>query len=403
MYVHIDCNTFFASCEIATNPALEGHPVVVANVNEAGGGIILALNAEAKQLGLKRGNPVFQVKRLLELNHVEVCRADHKKYHAISKQIMDAVRRQEVVLDFVQYSIDEFFGTLPIDDPDEVRAYVKRVKDHIFEQTRIPVSCGCSQSYTLAKVATHYAKHYKGYEGICVLMPENRERALSLLPIADVWGIGRQNRQKLYQIGVQTALDFVRRDESEVSKLFSVPGIKTYRELKGIPCISLDRPDMQRSIMQSRTFGYMITDKDGLAREIRKFVIDCCTKLRAQKGVCSSVSVFVATNRHRSDLPQYSNSASVRLFEPTADTPTLTKTALSLLDSLYRPGFHYKQAGVVLNDIKEERGQQLDMFSVEDDERRRNLMKITDAINLKFGSNSVSFGGSTPPPSSDSE
>ena len=400
MFLHIDCNSYFASCEVATRPGLEGKPVVVANDNEAGGGIILALTAEAKALGLKRGIPLFKVRNLLKLNHVVICPPDHKKYRRISKQIMSAVQEQAIVLDFVQYSVDEFFGSLPAEEPDEVRHYVSRVKEMITSTTGIPVSCGCSQSYTLAKVATHYAKHYKGYHGICVLTPENRRKALSMLDIADVWGIGRKNQKKLIERGIRTAQDFVDCDEKMVESLFTVAGIRTWRELQGIPSIDLHRPAQQRSIMQSRTFTYMTDKLDDLEQYVRTFATSCAAHLRQQHGVCRMVTVFLSTNRHRDDLAQYRNSGSVKLPSPTADTPTIIKAALAALQQLYRQGFLYKQAGVILNDISEEQGMQLDLFTETQDERRRKLMKVADALNQKFGDDTISFG-ITPNPSPD--
>lgn len=392
MFLHIDCNTYFASCEVATNPELDGKPVVVANDNENGGGIILALTPEAKALGLKRGIPLFKVRNLIKLNNVVIRQVDHKKYRQISHTIMNAVRQQDIVQDFVQYSVDEFFGTLPLTDPDELRHYAKLVKDMIWDTTHIPVSCGISQSYTLAKVATHYAKHYKGYGGICVLMPENRERALGLLDIADIWGIGRQNRQKLYAIGVHTGLEFANSEEAQLQKLFSVAGLNTWRELRGIPSINLSRPAQQRSIMQSRTFAYMTDDQKKLEQSIRQFAADCASKLRAQQSVCRQVSVFLSTNRHREDLDQYRNSGSVRLPSPTADTPIIVKSAVAALEQVFRTGFLYKQAGVILSDISQEEGMQLDLFSEPEDERHRKLMRIADAINKKFGDDTVNFG-----------
>lgn len=391
MYLHIDCNTFFASCEVATREGLAGKPVVVANDNENGGGIILALTPEAKALGLKRGIPLFQVRSLIKFNNVVVCPVDHKKYRRISHQIMEAVQRQEIVQDFVQYSVDEFFGELPIDDPEEMRLYAKRVKGLIYETTHIPVSCGCSQSYTLAKVATHFAKHYKGYEGICVLMPQNREKALSLLEIADVWGIGRKYRKRLTDMGIATALDFVGLEEKKVEKLLSTPGVRTWRELRGVPSIDLHRPERQRSISQSRTFAYMTDGVETLEHEIRSFTADCAAKLRKQGSVCRSVTVFLATNRHREDLDQYRNGETAKFLSPTSDTPTLSKAAVALLQRLFRKGFLYKQAGVILSDITEEDGMQLDLFTEPQDERKRKLMKVADEINKKFGDDTINF------------
>ncbi|MBQ6069781.1 MAG: Y-family DNA polymerase [Bacteroidales bacterium] len=395
MFLHIDCNSYFASCEVATRPGLKGKPVVVANDNEAGGGVILALTAEAKELGLQRGIPLFKVRNLIRQNNVVVCPVDHKKYRRISQQIMEAVKRQDIVLDFVQYSVDEFFGALPLDDPNEVRLYARRVKQMITETTGIPVSCGCSQSYTLAKVATHFAKRYKGYEGICVLMPESRRKALSMLDIADVWGIGRKNRIKLQERGILTAQDFVDCDEHLVASLFTVSGMRTWRELQGIPSIDLHRPDHQRSIMQSRTFVYMTDSLDQLEQYIRTFASTCAATLRKQHGVCRSVTTFLSTNRHRDDLAQYRNSASSRLPSPTADTPTIVKAALEVLHALYRKGFMYKQAGVVLTDISEEQGMQLDLFTEPEDARRRKLMQVADALNKRFGDATVTLGSNT--------
>lgn len=392
MFLHIDCNAFFASCEVATRPGLGGKPVVVANDNENGGGIILALTAEAKALGLKRGIPLFQVRNLIKMNHVVICPVDHKKYRRISRQIMENVQRQEIVQDFVQYSVDEFFGTLPSDNPDELRHYATLVKQMIAQSTYIPVSCGLSQTYTLAKVATHYAKHYKGYDGVCLLMPENRQRALSLLDIADVWGIGRQNRAKLYALGIHTAQEFVNCDEKFLSSIFSVAGLNTWRELRGTPCIDLHRPTKQRSIMQSRTFVHMSDNLQTIEQDIRTYAASCAAKLRQQQSVCRTVQVFLSTNRHRQDLAQYRNSVGIHLPSPTADTPTIVKAAVSGLHSLYKEGFLFKQAGVILTNITEEEGMQLDLFSEPQDERHRKLMQITDALNKKFGDDTINFG-----------
>jgi DNA polymerase V len=307
------------------------------------------------------------------------------------------VQRQEIVQDFVQYSVDEFFGTLPSDNPDELRHYATLVKQMIAQSTYIPVSCGLSQTYTLAKVATHYAKHYKGYDGVCLLMPENRQRALSLLDIADVWGIGRQNRTKLYALGIHTAQELVNCDEKFLYSIFSVAGLNTWRELRGTPCIDLHRPAKQRSIMQSRTFVYMTDHLDDLEQYIRTFATACAAHLRQQHSVCRTVTVFLSTNRHRDDLAQYRNSGSVKLPSTTADTPTIIKAALAALQQLYRPGFLYKQAGVILNDISEEQGMQLDLFTDPQDERRRKLMQVADELNKRFGDDTISFGPLTHP------
>lgn len=391
--MHIDCNSYFASCEIATRPGLEGKPVVVANGNENGGGVVLALNAEAKALGLQRGVPLFKVRETLKAQGVEVCSADHKKYRRISASIMQGVLEQGIVQNFVQYSVDEFFGTLPVEEPAEVRRYVGLVKELIWEQNHIPVGCGCSQTYTLAKVATHFAKHYPGYGGICVLPAEKRERALAMLAVGEVWGVGRRNRPRLEAAGIRTALDLARCDEATVAGLLNTAGVRTWRELRGEPAVVLANHDRQKSIMQSRTFAAMTSDYGWLENTIAAFASQCAATMRAQKGICKVVSVFLSTNRYREDLQQYRNGESVRLARATDDTPVIIAAAKDLLSKVYKKGFLYKQAGVVLSDIEDGDTRQTDLFTVEEDERRRHLMEVADGINRRFGEAGVKFGG----------
>ncbi len=389
MIVHIDCNAFFASCEIATREGVENRPVVVANGNEAGGGVILALNNKAKKIGLHRGHPLFQVKDLLEKYQVAVFPADHVKYRQISAHIMQTVQQQGIVQDFLPYSVDEFFGSLPLDKPEEVRAYVAKVKQAIEENTKIPVSCGCSLTYTLAKVATYYAKHYAGYKGICVLTADKLDKALSMLPVEEVWGIGRTYRKKMQALQIVTAKDLVNKEESLVKKALNTRGWQTWQELKGISCVKISTHEQQQSIMQSRTFAYMIEDKEELQKHISDYASACCVRLRKQHSVCKTVTVFIATNRHRTDLPQYGNSASVKLPVATSDTPTIVKAALQVFEQLYRPFYQYKRAGVILNDINDDSSIQLDLFANQDIVKQRKLMKIADTINEKFGAETL--------------
>lgn len=387
--VHIDCNTFFASCEIATRPQLTGKPVVVANCNEAGGGIILALNAQAKAIGLHRGQPVFQVKNLLQQHHVELCPVDHKKYRRISHQIMQTVLDQAIILQFQQYSIDEFFGSLPVDDENEIRHYVQMVKDAITAHTGIPVSCGCACTYTLAKIATHYAKQYAGYHGICILPASQREKALKLLPVNEVWGIGRSLRKKMPALHITTAWDYATKDKPTIQQYFGTQGLRTWKELNGTPAINLNRPSTQQSIMQSRTFTYMLSSLPDLQQQVSTFCSDCCKKLRNQKSTCRQVTVFIATNRHRTDLPQYHNATTAKLSSPSCDTTLITKTALQLVNQLFKTGYQYKQAGVILADITIGENRQLDLFEQDNCRKKNALMHTIDAINAKFGDHTI--------------
>ena len=279
MYIHLDCNNFFVSCELVSRPELKGTPVVVANNNDNNGGIILALNQEAKAVGLKRGNPIFQVTKIIEQNKVTVIDVHHQLYHDISHHIMDEVRETEMVLDFVQYSVDEFFGMMPDDDPVRLREYLQKLKDLILRETDIPVSCGAGLSYTLAKTATWFAKHYPAYQGICIMTGDQREKALSMLDIKDVWGIGRRSFKRLAELGIQTALDFANRKEAWVKRLFGVNGVRTWKELNGVPAITIASHDRQKSIMYSRTFAHMTSSKEVLMRELSNYASSAARRM----------------------------------------------------------------------------------------------------------------------------
>ena len=391
MILHIDCNTFYASCEVSLRPDLVGKPVVVANCNEAGGGIILALTKEAKALGLKRGNPVFQVNDILNRNNVAVFPANLAKYVDISKRLMQVVKDLDMVVDFKQYSIDEFFGVLPLDDTKDLREAAVTIRNHINQCVGIPVSCGISLTYTLAKTATWYAKHYAGYKGVCVLTEDKIETALSGIAVADVWGIGRKTAPKLEGKGIATALMFYKLPEYEVSRLLNVNGVRTWKELHGIPSVDIDSPARQKSIVHSRTFTYMTSDIEKMRAYIAGYAVAASRKLRDQHSVCKCVSVFISTNPHRDDLDQYGNYATTTLDVASADSIEITNAAIKALERIFLPTFRYKRAGVMLTDIAGDDAIQLGLFSQSPSEieRSRRLMETLDRLTSRYGMDSV--------------
>lgn len=394
MYIHIDCNNFFVSCELLSRPELLGTPVVVANDNGNNGGIILALNKEAKEVGLKRGNPLFQVSEVIAEHQVTVIDVHHRLYHEVSHRIMESVRRSEMVLGFVQYSVDEFFGEMPEDDAEQLRAYLQQLKELIARETGIPVSCGGGETYTLAKTGTWFAKHYPRYDGICVIPAAKREKALSIIAVKDVWGIGRRSLPVIEQKGLHTALDYARQPETWVHKQFGVTGVRTWKELNGTPAITIAGHKRQQSIMYSRTFAQMTDSKSVLLRELTNYATTASRRLREQKSHCQTVSVFLATNRHRTDLPQYNNSQTLRLKIATSDTMQIIASVRYLLDQLFREGYQYKQAGVILGELQNADGVQLDLFAPDQAQktaRHKRLMQAMDAINSRFGSNQLHF------------
>ncbi len=394
MYIHLDCNNFFVSCELVSRPELKGTPVVVANDNGNNGGIILALNAEAKAVGLKRGNPLFQVTEILEKKQVTVIDVHHHLYHDVSRHIMDEVRQTEMVLDFVQYSVDEFFGFMPEDDPTLLREYLQTLKDLILRTTGIPVSCGAGLSYTLAKTATWFAKHYPAYQGICIMPADKREQALAKVPVKDVWGIGRRSINKIEARGIKTALDYTRQPEAWVNRQFGVTGVRTWKELKGVPAITLASHERQKSIMYSRTFAHMTSSKTILMRELSNYASAATRRMREQGSLCQTVTLFLATNRHRTDLPQYYADDTIRLSTATDDSAQVIQAVTVLLDRLYKESYQYKQAGVILGQLQDNKGVQLDLFAadqVSEQAKQKRLMQAIDGINKRFGSNQIHF------------
>lgn len=394
MYIHIDCNNFFVSCELLSRPELLGTPVVVANDNGNNGGIILALNTEAKAVGLKRGDPLFQVPQVIAEHHVTVIDVHHRLYREVSRRIMESVKRTEIVLGFVQYSVDEFFGEMPEDDPEQLRGYLLQLKALIRRETGIPVSCGGGETYTLAKTATWFAKHYPGYEGICVIPAAKREKALSIVAVKDVWGIGRRSMPVIEQKGLRTALDYAQQPEAWVHRHFGVTGVRTWKELNGTPSITIGSNKRQQSIMYSRTFAQMTDSKSTLLRELSSYATAATRRLREQKSHCQAVSVFLATNRHRADLPQYTNDQTLRLTIATDDSMQIMQAVRYLLDKLFRDGYQYKRAGVILSELQNADGVQLDLFAPDQAQktaRHKRLMQAMDTINSRFGSNQLHF------------
>ena len=392
--LHIDCNTFYASCEVSLRPDLRGKPVAVANCNEAGGGIILALTKEAKALGLKRGDPVFKVKEILNRHNVAVFPANLPKYVDTSRRLMQIVKDQDIVLNFTQYSVDEFFGNLPLEDKEELRETAAKVKEHVERCIGIPVSCGIASTYTLAKIATWYSKHFSGYKGICVLPKDKVETALKGIPIADVWGIGRRTAPRLSYMHIETALDLYSLPETEVRRLLNINGVRTWKELHGIPAVSIDDLPRQKSIVHSRTFAFMTSDKQQLQSYIADYAVAAARKLRDQHSVCLCVAVFLCTNRFREDLEQYDSMETERLRVASADSMVITHAAFQAMERIYLPGFQYKKAGVILSDITSDDAIQLDLFSsdVSGVERSRKLMETLDSLTNRFGMGAVKLG-----------
>ena len=349
MYALVDCNNFFVSCERAFQPELEGRAVVVLSNND---GCVVARSNESKALGIKMGTPFFQMKGMVDSGKVVVRSSNYTLYGDLSKRVMSIL--SDTIPSIEVYSIDEAFLDLEGIRPEDYRPICSGLVKRIRRWTGIPVSIGIAPTKTLAKVANHFAKRYSGYRGVCIIDDDaKREKALSLTPIDDVWGIGWRGAPKLEAAGVHTALDFVQRPASWVQKRMGIVGLRTWNELQGRRMIEEETQQRRQSICTSRSFAQLIEEKDELSLRVSDFAGICAQKLRHDGSAAQSVTVFAHTNRFREDLPQYYPYATVRLEVPGSSTQEIVSAALRGLDLIFRAGYGYKRAGVTVSDIVE--------------------------------------------------
>lgn len=398
MWALADCNTFFASVERAFHPGLHGKPVCVLSSND---GIIVALTAEAKALGLHRGDPIFKVKDIVDRNRVAVFSGNMMLYAAMSQRVQGIMRQYVEYSEC--YSIDEQFLLLDgYERHFDLTEYMRDMAARIRLWTDIPVSIGIAPSKTLAKVGSKFAKQYKGYRSVCIIdTEEKRRKALAMFDLADVWGVGRRSYEKLLSLGVNTPLEFADKPGEWVEKHFSKPGVQTWKELNGYPCISTEEILQRQSITTSRSFGEMVTSLDQLKASVAHFAASCANKLRGQGSVAGTMTVFVCSNPFRDDLKQYSNAATWRFRVGTADTVEMTEAAMMLVEAIYRPGIQYKKSGVIMGDIYPDDAVQQVLFdSVSNRPERLALSRTIDTLNHRYGLKTVSLaveGGSKEP------
>lgn len=386
MWAVLDANSYFCSVEKVFHPGLRGKPVVVLSSND---GIIVALTPEAKALGLHRGDPIFKVQDIVNRKGVSVFSTNMMLYSAMSKRVQNIIRQS---VDYCEsYSIDEIFANLSgYERHYDIEDYMRNLADRIRLWTDIPVSVGIAPTKTLAKMGSKFAKNHPGYRSVCMIdTEEKRRKALSLFDLDDVWGVGRRTYERLVNLGVRTPLEFADKPFGWVCRHFTKPGVETWKELNGFPCIDTAEVLKRQSITTSRSFGEMISSLQEVKASVATFAAGCANKLRGQESAAGVVSVFLCSNFFRKDLPQYFNIASYRFPVATADTIEITEAALGIVDSIYRPGISYKKSGVMLGDIVNG-GIQRDLFDpIDDRESRLALSRTIDSVNHKYGLKAV--------------
>ena len=390
MIALVDCNNFFVSCERVFRPDLRNTPCVVLSNND---GCVIARSNEAKALGIKMGAPFYQVRELLEKNGVAVFSSNYVLYGDMSRRVMTLLSAYTPKLDI--YSIDEaFLDFSGMGTAEELMPYARDMVRFITRGTGIPISLGIAPTRTLAKMASKFAKKYKGYHSVCIIdSDEKREKALKLFDIADVWGIGRRIGVRLKSIGVETAWDFVQRSEAWVRRELTVTGLRTWKELRGESCISIEDLPNKKSICTSRSFpDEGLNSLDTLEEAVANFAAHCSRKLKEDKAVCGAMTVFAYTSRFRKDLPSDYLQANTYFQVPTNDVMELISGAVKVLRDNWKSGstdYFYKKAGVIVWDICSDNAVQGDLFDTVDRGKRTALAKAIDEINRKNGFNAV--------------
>jgi DNA polymerase V len=389
LYFLVDCNNFYVSCERVFRPRLWKRPVVVLSNND---GNVVALSNEAKELGLLPfGAPFFKVRQMLRRHGIAVFSSNYTLYGDMSRRVMECL--SEFTPEMEVYSIDEaflFFRGLAVDPAEYGRRILERVK----QWTGIPVTIGIAPTKTLAKLACKMGKREAACRGILELTdPVRTEALLDLADAGDVWGVGHQYRNLLQRNGIRTARELRDAPDKWVQRNMTITGLRTVWELRGVPCIPLDElPAAKKGIVSSRSFGRPAENLEDLREAIAAYVSRAAEKLRLQRSVAGSIAVFVSTNRFKENEPQYSNGIACRFPVPLSYTPRLIHAALRLLDLIYRKGYRYKKAGVMLYEIMQQGDAQLDLFSrFHDTDRTRRLMRTIDGVNRNRGRDTLYF------------
>ncbi len=392
MFALVDCNNFYASCQRVFQPNLVGKPIVVYSNND---GCVISRSNEAKALGVPMGAAAYQWEKFFEQNGIEVFSANFALYGDMSQRVMTILNDFSPEMEV--YSIDEAFIKFEGFERFNLQHIGESMHRRVTKGTGIPISVGIAPTKALAKVANRIAKKFPQHTNNVYLIDdeEKRIKALRWLKIEDVWGIGRKHAKRLQAIGVKTALDFTLLDDRWVQDNMAIVGLRLKRDLEGKPTLDLEEAQQKKNIAITRSFEGNHAERDFLEERISTFAVSCAEKLRLQKSCCNSVMVFIQTNRHRIDLPQYNRSIVLNLPFPTNSSIEISNFALKALSVIFREGYEYKRAGVIVQDFTDEDKTQMSLFE-NSDERHKKLMQSIDKLNTMFGQQKIKLGSQDP-------
>lgn len=382
----VDCNNFFVSCERTLDRSLEGRAVVVLSNND---GCVVARSNEAKLLGVKMGQPAFEIRDMISHGDVIALSGNHSLYREISLRMHDIFRRYAPRT--IDYSVDEAF--LDMEGIPEI--VLPEIGNEMWrccwEEEHIPVTIGFAPSKTLTKIATETGKRNK-LKVVTLFDARERKAIMDRLPIGELWGVGRRLAKRMYMMGVYTIGDFADRDLMWVRAQLGINGERSWRELHGEPCIELSHIDrkIQDSVSETRTFASDIGDFDYLQGRIATFCSHVARRLRSMDAECEEICVFLCSNRFHTEKGYHTPAAATQLPYATSDTALITQAALKLLSAIYNPAYQYKRAGVTLSRIHAAMAEAPSLFddmeqTRKEKEKKKRLMKAIDSLNPGHG------------------
>ena len=381
----VDCNSFYVSCETLFNPKLRNKPVVVLSNND---GCIISRSNEAKALGIKMGEPYFKEKDVIVKNNVQVFSSNYSLYGDISRRVMRTLKRFNSNIEI--YSIDEAFLDLSNFSDDEIEGVGHEIRNVVLKWTGIPTSIGIAKTKTLSKVANHIAK--KKQSGIVSLIGiENIDPILEKVEINDVWGVGRQLTKFYHQNGIYNAKQLKNKSNTWIKKSSNVLSSRTAMELRGISCIDLETTNSKRkSCVVSRSFGKRVEHFQELKEAIVGYALNASEKIRSESLVTKSITVFVRTSPFQNRYGFYSNSKTTDLPIATNNSIEIVKVALNALEAIFKNGYRYQKAGIMLSHLSESSNNK-NLFSSERDEKINSLMRSIDNTNYRYGRSTLSL------------
>ncbi|PPR38504.1 MAG: DNA polymerase IV 1 [Alphaproteobacteria bacterium MarineAlpha6_Bin4] len=386
MFALADCNSFYASCERVFNPKLKNKPVVVLSNND---GCIVARTNEAKALGIKMGEPLFKAQKTIKKYNVKVFSSNYALYGSMSNRVMKILEQSFPNIEI--YSIDEAFMEISsLKKNYNYYKYAINVREIILKWTGIPISIGIGETKTLAKIANYIVKNNSKINGVFdITKIKNKKKILEQIKVEEIWGIGNKISKLLIKNNIKNAYEFTQKDNRWVRKNINILGLKTKMELNGIPCYELENNfKLRKSCCVSRSFGKKIKSLKDITEAVSAYITRAAEKIRNEKLVSNNINLYIRTNPfNKNPKEYYANSISISLDYPTNDTITLNKKTLIGLNKIFRKGYLYQKAGVILSGLEAE-NKDFHLFK-EDNERKKTLMSAFDYINQRYGKNSL--------------